>query len=88
VKNAEELHQLFVQSNVDVVFTGHEHQFLFHQRDGIAYVISGGGGAPLYHEGGGDFYHFVRACCEPEQIELQVITLDRSIVARYHIPFK
>jgi hypothetical protein len=46
--NKAEIHNLFVQNGVDVVFEGHDHFYLHHLEDGIQYIITGGGGAPLY----------------------------------------
>ena len=55
------LHQLFVQQNVTCVFEGHEHLYNRQERDGVVYVITGGGGAPLYaNELKGGFYHYLR----------------------------
>lgn len=47
-QNKTEIHNLFVASGVDVVFEGHDHFYLRHVQDGIQYIITGGGGAPLY----------------------------------------
>jgi len=47
-QNKAELHALFLQGGVDVVFEGHEHYYLRHVEDGIHYVITGGGGSPLH----------------------------------------
>ena len=85
VYNAGQIHDLFIRYGVSIVFAGHEHQFFFNEFDGISYVITGGGGAPLYHENGGDFYHFVRACCGKNQIHLQVIGLDGKLISAYQI---
>lgn len=46
-QNKADLHALFLEHGVDVVFEGHEHHYMHHEEDGIHYVISGGGGAPL-----------------------------------------
>ncbi len=46
-QNKAELHSLFRQYGVDLVFEGHEHFYLHHLEDGVHYVITGGGGAPL-----------------------------------------
>jgi len=45
--NKTEIHNLFVASGVDIVFEGHDHYYLRHVQDGIQYIITGGGGAPL-----------------------------------------
>ena len=87
LKNKEELHALFVASGVCLVFSGHEHQFFFNERDGVAYVISGGGGAPIDHENGGDFYHYVRACVSRKGTTLQIIGLDGKEIERHEIAF-
>ena len=42
------LHPLFRQYGVTLVFQGHDHIYYRTVRDGITYVVAGGGGAPLY----------------------------------------
>ena len=44
----ERLHPLFQQYGVRLVFQGHDHLYYRTMRDGITYVVTGGGGAPLY----------------------------------------
>jgi len=39
---------IFEKYKVAVVFTGHDHNYQHHLKDGVRYVITGGGGAPLY----------------------------------------
>jgi predicted phosphodiesterase len=39
---------LFEQYGVDVVFNGHKHNYERNEVNGISYVVTGGGGAPLY----------------------------------------
>jgi hypothetical protein len=46
-QNKADIHALFLASGVDVVFEGHDHYYLRHVEDGIQYIITGGGGAPL-----------------------------------------
>ena len=58
----DRLHALIAEhrAKVDAVFVGHEHLFHFERRDGVAYYITAGSGAPLYvpQELGG-FYHYL-----------------------------
>ncbi len=61
MKNADELHALFLQyPKIKAVIAAHEHAFNAYRRDGLLYLTTGGGGAPLYHGYGGDYYHFVK----------------------------
>lgn len=46
-QNKADIHALFLQYGVDIVFEGHDHYYLRHKEDGIQYVITGGGGAPI-----------------------------------------
>jgi hypothetical protein len=42
---------LLAGDGVDVVLNGHDHAYQrFGPLDGTTYIVSGGGGAPLYHE--------------------------------------
>ncbi len=56
LSNADELHQLFQQHGVNMVFSGDEHEYYTYKRDSITYVVTGGGGAPLAT---GGFNHFL-----------------------------
>jgi hypothetical protein len=42
---------LFERYHVDAVLAGHDHCYQRLERNGIAYFVSGGGGAPLYEQG-------------------------------------
>jgi 3',5'-cyclic AMP phosphodiesterase CpdA len=42
------LHPLFQRYGVRLAFEGHDHVYYRTVRDGITYVVTGGGGAPLY----------------------------------------
>ncbi len=46
-QNKADIHALFLQYGVDVVLEGHDHYYLRHVEDGIQYIITGGGGAPV-----------------------------------------
>ena len=42
---------LFRQYGVDLVFNGHDHDYERSMANGITYIVTGGGGAPLYAKG-------------------------------------
>ena len=44
----EELFDFLMQEDVDLVFNGHDHMYYRTEREGIFFVVAGGGGAPLH----------------------------------------
>ena len=46
--DVRQLTPLFERYEVDVVFNGHKHNYERNEVNGITYVVTGGGGAPLY----------------------------------------
>ncbi|MBI5399754.1 metallophosphoesterase [Candidatus Saganbacteria bacterium] len=73
----EELMALFEKHKVDYVFAGHIHGYAKALRDNVTYVITGGGGAPLYlPRDFGGFFHYVRIDVVREKIKDRVIRLD------------
>lgn len=44
----EALAQQFSDAGVDLVLNGHDHNYQWGERDGVTYVVTGGGGAELY----------------------------------------
>ena len=69
----DDLHRLFTLNRVDTVFSGHEHLFDEQTRNGVRYVVTGGGGAGLRPStaGAGDFYHYVTVNVRGEQVEMK-----------------
>jgi hypothetical protein len=72
----EELIRMFATYKVDYVFAGHIHGYARSVRDGVTYIVTAGGGAPLYlpPEFGG-YYHFVRVDVEDDSVRDKVIHL-------------
>jgi len=59
-KGAAELTDLLSRRKVDRVYLGHIHGFGVQDMGGVGYVLSGGGGSPLFPSGVGDrFHHFL-----------------------------
>lgn len=69
------LHSLFVRNRITVVFAGHEHLFDSQVKNGVRYVITGGGGAPLYPslQGKGDYHHFVVVSVAGDKVEMKLV---------------
>ncbi len=78
------LQTLFMKSRVDAVFSGHEH---FYQRtnvDGIAHIITGGGGAPIYiNDDIGGFHHFVQVTVEGDRVHAEVVDINGEVRDRF-----
>lgn len=70
----EELTKLFSKYKVRYVFAGHIHGYAKSERDGVVFIVSGGGGAPLYlpRELGG-FYHYVKITVNGDSVTDQEI---------------
>lgn len=79
---------LFKKHKVDVILSGHDHAYERGARDGLRYVVSGGGGAPLYkefHPGEGaqkfePVHHFARIALEKTKATMTVHRLDGSLI--------
>jgi 3',5'-cyclic AMP phosphodiesterase CpdA len=80
--NAGELHQLFTQYGVDAVFSGHEHQYYLYQKDTIPYVVTGGGGSPIYDGGMGESYHhfLLVELLPPQTLNIHVLDVYGSVI--------
>jgi hypothetical protein len=92
----DDFHDLFVQYDVDIVFSGHDHQYYRALRDGIYYVITGGGGAPLYgidetapHWQAGDVGNSVHHYCHVEvtltHVHITVYMTDGTAIDSFSI---
>lgn len=74
---------LFEEYDVDLVLNGHDHNYQRHQRSGVTYVVTGGGGADLYEmescpEGtdppivSNDFqHHFLVMSVGPDRVDVE-----------------
>ena len=76
----DNLHQLFLKTKVKAVFAADDHRYDQREKDGILYVISGGGGAPLasFKERGG-YFHYVWISVQKGRIEGEVVDVDGQI---------
>jgi hypothetical protein len=75
---------------VDLVLSGHDHIYERGEQDGLRYVVSGGGGAPLYRQisprAGTEkvepTYHFIEATVTDDAVKLVAKRIDGSILDR------
>ena len=80
------LHRLFLRKKVKAVFEADDHRYDRREEDGILYLISGGGGAPLssIQERGG-YFHYVWISVQKEKIEGEVVDLEGRVRDRFMI---
>jgi hypothetical protein len=72
-----DLLKLFAKNNVRAVFWGHIHGFAEEKRDGILYVLTGGGGAPLYlPKFSGGFNHYVKVSVDDGKVYDEVVKVE------------
>jgi len=84
---------LFEKYGVDIVFNGHEHNYersLYHN---IYYIVTGGGGAPLYKQTRTSpysqlfirAYHFCKLFVIDAQLIIEVYDIDSNLIDRFVI---
>ena len=76
----DHLHRRFVERGVKAVFSSHDHFYHRDEKDGIVYVISGGGGAGLYApEYNGGFYHFLYILVSPDGMHVYAVDVEGRV---------
>lgn len=94
----ETIQPLLEEYGVDLVLSGHNHCYERFEVNGIPYIVTGGGGAPLYSTGTGPdeempllknwgkFYHFLRLDISNEKIHVTVIdTEEKSVFEEFDL---
>ena len=84
-----ELVPLFEQYKVAAVFAGHDHNYQHHLNNGIHYIVTGGGGAPLYPVDAPipditkkveSTEHFVKVSVNGKQARVEAVALDGHMI--------
>jgi hypothetical protein len=85
---------LFEKYKVTAGFFGHDHNYQHHLKNGIHYIITGGGGAPLYDVAKPDplitkkvasIEHFVTIAVEGKAAHIEALALDGSSIEKIEI---
>jgi 3',5'-cyclic AMP phosphodiesterase CpdA len=80
---------LLEKHKVHAVFNGHDHNYQHHINNGVHYIVTGGGGAPLYPVDGPlegitqkveSTEHFVQVTVEGAKVRIQAFGLDGRII--------
>jgi acid phosphatase type 7 len=79
-ESRDRLQALFVKYKVDAVFAGHEHYYEKRTVDNVLYIITGGGGAPVYDkEEYGGFNHFVQVSVDGDKVSGEVVDVHGKV---------
>lgn len=85
---------LFELYHVDLVLNGHDHNYEKTLHNGIYYIVTGGGGAPLYEQAGADpeslvfirQYHYCLLVPREDALTVEAYDLDNNLMDRTEIP--
>ena len=90
----EELVALMEKYKITAVFNGHAHNYQHHLKNGIHYVVTGGGGAPLYDPDAPipgvtlkveRTEHYVRIKVTGNQAKVEAIALDGRLLDAFEL---
>jgi hypothetical protein len=82
----DNLHQLFLKTKVNAVFMADDHRYDRREKDSILYIITGGGGAPLYAlKDKGGYFHYVWISVQVDRREGEVVDLEGQIRDKFVI---
>jgi 3',5'-cyclic AMP phosphodiesterase CpdA len=82
----DRLHRLFLRTGVKAVFQGDDHRYDRMEKDGILYLITGGGGAPLASfKIRGGFFHYVWISAQQEKVGGEAVDLEGRIRDKFVI---
>ncbi len=80
----DELHRLFLRTGVKAVFAGDDHRYDRIEKENILYLITGGGGAPIYtFKDQGGYFHNVWISVKRGRMEGEVVDLEGQIRDRF-----
>lgn len=78
-RGAGEFTDLMARAGVERVYMGHVHCFGVQDYKGVRYILTGGGGSPLFPSGASDkFHHYLTVSVTPQGIRERVHALDGS----------
>ena len=94
-KRVGDMVPLFEKYNVTAVYLGHDHNYQHHVIGGVHYIVTGGGGAPLYPVDAPldgvtlkveSVEHYVRVAVQGDRAVSEAVTLDGRIIERVEFP--
>ena len=92
-KGLKHIIPLFERYGVNIVFSGHAHNYERFYRNKIYYIVTGGGGAPLYKRSHkaeysqlfAEVYHFCKLSISGNQLTVTAIDIDSNVVDEFTV---
>lgn len=86
---------LFEEYDVELVLNGHHHNYERFFKDGLYYLVIGGGGAPLYRQEESSpysqvfksAYHFCALTVSDDEVTIQAFDLDLNLIDQFSIEY-
>ncbi len=94
-KRVADMVPLFEKYNVTAVYLGHDHNYQHHLIGGVHYIVTGGGGAPLYPVDAPldgvtlkveSVEHYVRVAVKGGRAVSEAVALDGRVIDRVALP--
>lgn len=90
---ARSIEPVLVKGGVTAVFSGHDHNYQHHIHDGIHYIVTGGGGAPLYGVSpdsetvvkSAKIENYVRVRVEDNKAHVEAVDLDGNLLDSFEL---
>jgi len=83
---------LFTIKGVDMVFNGHDHDYEHVEAGGMTFIVTGGGGAPLYEVGSSPWtifsassYHYCMVEASSRHLHFSAITPDGDVLEEFEM---
>jgi hypothetical protein len=84
--------RIFEYFNVDIVFNGHDHSYERGKVKSVNYIVTAGGGAPLYDIGykwwtihSEKSYHYCLISCDINNLSCKAINIDGTVIDSFEI---
>jgi hypothetical protein len=82
----DDLHRLFIHMKMNAVFAGDDHRYDRRKVEGLSYIVTGGGGAPLSSpEEKGGYYHFIWMTVQKGRMDGEVVDLEGTVRDKFMI---
>jgi hypothetical protein len=93
IERAKRLEPILAEGHVQLVINGHDHDYQRHVSKGITYLVTGGGGAPLYDvvadtpfvKKAKKAHHYCEVNVKGETMSVRVVEPDGSVIEQFRL---